>query len=88
MEELNFEKTKRAERKQNQVSKETESSYSDYNWRELVESDKLRQKTRKVLEKYISYHNLGTCRYKKDMIDAIIAHFCTGGPMANQVNKP
>ena len=40
--ELNFEKTKKAERKQKQISKESENSYSDYNWRELFVSNKLR----------------------------------------------
>ena len=83
LEELNFEKTMRAERKQKQVSEESESDYSDYNWKELFESNKLRHKTRKVTEKIHFLSQSWDIQLQKDIINAIIAHICTSGTMAN-----
>ena len=44
----------------------------------------LKKLNRKLLEKYTTHYNLGNFRYKKDLLDAIIAHICSSGSIVVQ----
>ena len=71
---LKFERNKRNESRNKAKEKESMKEFSEFNWRNLFETGKLKKLNRKLLEKYTTRYNLGNFRYKRDLLDAIIAH--------------
>ena len=84
LEMLKFERNKRSESRNKAKEKESMKEFSEFNWRNLFETGKLKKLNSKLLEKYTTHYNLGNFRYKKDLLDAIIAHICSSGSIVVQ----
>ena len=82
---LKFERNKRNESRNKAKEKESMKEFSEFNWRNLFETGKLKKLNCKLLEKYTTHYNLGNFfRCKKDLLDAIIAHICSSGSIVVQ----
>ena len=63
---------------------EAERGYEEYNWVEFWENGELKNKTNKILQKYIEHHKLGTFKTNRERIASIAAHMSRQLPSSYQ----
>ena len=63
---------------------EAERGYEEYNGVESWENGELKNKTNKILQKYIEHHKLGTFKTKRERIASIAAHISRQLPSSYQ----
>ena len=55
---LKTSKERRKQERMNNNDREVRLQYSDFDWKELLDTGRLKKKRKAVLEKYIKHHNL------------------------------
>ena len=74
LEQLKLEREKRRENVQKARGTEAERGYEEHNWVEFLENGELKNKTNKILQKYMGHHKLGSFKTKRERIASIVAH--------------
>ena len=84
LEQLKLEREKRRENVQKARETEAERGYEKYNLVEFWENGELKNKTNKILQKYIEHHKLRTFKTKRERIASIAAHISRQLPSSYQ----